>query len=127
MARVMRRQVLSMRGEPVDFGALAARNPDQITLGNTRMNARGDILGEHGMVLKTQEQIESEWARKTEMARRVQQTTSIKDMAIGDLAAAPPAKNAPEADIKFPTIADLVENGNISTTPSKRKIVDTDE
>jgi hypothetical protein len=91
------------------------------------MNARGDILGEHGMVLKTQEQIEAEWARKTEMARRVQQTTSIKDMSIGDLAAAPVAKNAPEADIEFPTIAELVENGNIPATPSKRKIVDTDE
>lgn len=127
MARVMRRQVLSMRGEPVDFGALAARNPDQLTLGNTRMNVRGDILGENGIVLKTQEQVEAEWARKTEMARRVQQSVSVKDTQITDVAVTAQVKSVPQADIEFPTIADLVDKGNIPALPNKRKIVDTDE
>lgn len=127
MARVLRRQVLSMRGEPVDFGALAAQNPHQVTLGNTRTNVRGDILGDNGVVYKTQEQVEAEWARKTEMARRVQQTVSVKDTQIADIAPALQPKTPPQADIEFPTIADLVEKGNIPAIASKRKIVDTDE
>lgn len=50
------------RGEPIDMGALIAQNANAPALGNAKMNARGDILGENGIVLKTQEQIEAEWA-----------------------------------------------------------------
>jgi hypothetical protein len=126
MARVMRRQVLSMRGEPVDFGALAAQNPEQRTLGNTRMNVRGDILGDMGAILKTQEQVEAEWAKKREMAQRVQSPVNIKDV---DSQVSPPSTKSPAlaADIVFPSIADLVEQGVIPTTNTKRKIVDSDE
>jgi hypothetical protein len=47
------------RGEKIDIAALAARHAATPALGNARMNARGDILGENGIVLKTQEQIET--------------------------------------------------------------------
>jgi hypothetical protein len=53
---------LTARGEPIDMGALIAQNADTPALGNAKMNARGDILGKDGVVLKTQEQIEAEWA-----------------------------------------------------------------
>jgi len=36
MVRTLRKQTLSMRGEPVDFGALSAAHETQRTLGNTR-------------------------------------------------------------------------------------------
>ena len=49
------------RGDPIDIGALISQNADAPALGNARMNARGDILGDKGIVLKTQEQIEAEW------------------------------------------------------------------
>jgi len=51
-----------MRGEIIDFSALSLQNQNQIALGNARMNAKGDILGEGGIVLKTQAQVEAEWA-----------------------------------------------------------------
>jgi hypothetical protein len=50
------------RGEPIDIGALIAQNATTKALGNARMNARGDVLNENGIVLKTQEQVEAEWA-----------------------------------------------------------------
>lgn len=49
------------RGEPIDIGALIAQNAQEPALGNAKMNARGDILGDKGIVLKTQEQIEADW------------------------------------------------------------------
>lgn len=53
---------LTMRGEPIDMASLAANNSATRALGNANMNARGDIIGQGGTVLKTQEQIEAEWA-----------------------------------------------------------------
>ena len=50
------------RGEPIDMGALIAQNATVKALGNAQMNARGDILNDKGIVLKTQEQVEAEWA-----------------------------------------------------------------
>jgi hypothetical protein len=113
-----------MRGEIMDFSALSQKNQEQIALGNARMNAKGDILGEGGVILKTQEQVEAEWAA----ARELQQTfsTDIKsDQQISR--AAPPPMPAPKAtDIEFPTIQELVGTGVITSTP-KRKIVEKDE
>lgn len=53
---------LTARGEPIDMGALISQHADTPALGNAKMNARGDILGKDGVILKTQEQIEAEWA-----------------------------------------------------------------
>lgn len=126
MARVMRRQVLSMRGEPVDFGALAARNPEQITLGNVRMNVRGDVLGDNGVILRTQEQVDAEWARKHEMAQRIQSSVNIKEVDQQVTAPISQAKTL-DADIAFPSVTDLIDQGVIPTTTNKRKIVDSNE
>jgi hypothetical protein len=120
MARGLRRQTLSMRGEVVDFGSLSQSNSEQITLGNTRTNVRGDQLGDGGVVLKTQEQIEAEWARRT--ASRQAAAADIKaDMARPAARPAPPV-----SDIDFPSVSDLVSQGVIPTATPKRKIVDSD-
>jgi hypothetical protein len=115
-----------MRGEPVDFGALAARNPEQITLGNVRMNVRGDILGDNGVVLRTQEQVEAEWAKKREMAQRIQTPINLKEVDQQVSVSAPKIKSL-DADIEFPSVTDLIDQGVIPTANSKRKIVDSDE
>lgn len=54
------------RGEPLDISSLALRHANTVAVGNARMNARGDVIGEKGVVLKTQEQIEEEWRRDKE-------------------------------------------------------------
>lgn len=50
----------SMRGVSVDFGKLIAQNEKNITVGNTRSNARGDQLGRAGRVVKSADQIARE-------------------------------------------------------------------
>lgn len=50
----------SMRGVSVDFGKLIAKNEKNITVGNTRSNARGDQLGRAGRVVKSADQIARE-------------------------------------------------------------------
>jgi hypothetical protein len=59
----MARTYTTMRGRPIDMSALAAANAEQRAVGNAKMNARGDILGPNGIVLRTQEQVEQEWQR----------------------------------------------------------------
>lgn len=53
----------TMRGRQIDMGALATANAEQLAVGNAKMNARGDMLGPQGVVLRTQEQVEAEWIR----------------------------------------------------------------
>jgi hypothetical protein len=122
MARIMRRQHLSMRGEPVDFSSLASKNLHQPTLGNTRTNVRGDLLGDNGIVLKTQEQVEAEWARKRALQEQIQHTASVKQSLVPDSIEQPTITNL--QDQEFPTVTDLVEQGVL--VPNKRKIVDRD-
>lgn len=53
-------------GAQIDMSALSAKNSQTVALGNAKMNARGDIIGKGGIVLKTQEQVEAEWKRLQE-------------------------------------------------------------
>lgn len=127
MAGHFRKQHRSMRGEIVDFSALSIRNEQQIALGNARMNAKGDKIGDGGIVLKTQEQIEAEWA--AQRARNQSFTADIKsEQPLARVA--PPPMPAPRAttvpETEFPSIQDLVSSGAITVQP-KRKIVEKDE
>lgn len=127
MAGHFRKQHRSMRGEIVDFSALSVRNEQQIALGNARMNAKGDKIDDNGIVLKTQEQINAEWAAQRARA----QTFSADIKADAPLTrAAPPPMPTPRTtvvpDTEFPSIQDLVTSGAIPVQP-KRKIVEKDE
>ena len=120
MANHIRKQALSMRGAPVDFSSLSQTNAQQRALGNAGMNANGDLVGSGGVVLKTQEQIEADWA-----ARRQTTTTtaSIKSDTIIPRASTSLAGEATvsPADTTFPSISDLVASGTIVPTPAKKK------
>lgn len=116
-------QHLSMKGEPVDFNKLRMQNGTQPALGNANMNARGDILNEQGIIIKTQEQIEEEWASKLAEQREITQPANIKDAASVAAAAGvspiptPPAKQVDFSDKDF-------EPDNAAKT--RRKIVESD-
>jgi hypothetical protein len=47
----------SMRGKPVDMERLSLQNELTPAVGNIRVNARGDQLGQGGKIIKTREQI----------------------------------------------------------------------
>lgn len=50
----------SARGTPVDLDKLRLKSEDNISVGNTRTNARGDVLGKGGAVVKTADEIARE-------------------------------------------------------------------
>jgi hypothetical protein len=47
----------SMRGKEVDLEKLSLKNEKEPAVGNAKMNARGDIIGTGGKVVKTREEI----------------------------------------------------------------------
>ena len=53
--------IKSMRGKEVDMEKLALRNEKIPAIGNMKVNARGDQLGPGGEVIKTREEILSEY------------------------------------------------------------------
>lgn len=112
MSRTLRKQTLSMRGDAVDFASLAAANPQQPTLGNTRTNVRGDILGDQAQVLKTQEQVQADWEKKRSRQQHVNHTMDVKKQ----------VNVAPDmAELQFPTLEDLVKDGAIPPINKKAK------
>lgn len=70
-------KISSMRGEMVDFTKYLAENEDAVAIGNARMNARGDLLGPGGTVMKKREDIAAEYHRANPNAVR---KVSIKDL-----------------------------------------------
>jgi hypothetical protein len=136
-------------GEQIDMSALAIKHSQTVALGNARMNARGDILGNGGVVLRTQEQIESEWKRtQTENRDLSGISANIKDplpasMTKGKRLTEDRDFDPAVADSSVPAAAthtaveDQATNGAIlkelvekqatgNVPPRRRKIVDSD-
>jgi hypothetical protein len=51
----------SIKGKEVNMEALMIQNQHAVALGNARMNARGDLLGRNGKVVKTREDLANEY------------------------------------------------------------------
>ena len=54
----------SYRGQKIDMELLKFQNEKSVALGNAKMNARGDILGRGGIVVKTREELLAEKERE---------------------------------------------------------------
>jgi len=54
------KQYRSMRGAKLDLAKLMARQEKNITVGNTKSNARGDQLGEGGEIIKSADELARE-------------------------------------------------------------------
>lgn len=50
----------SANGKVVDMNKLAMQNEMTVAVGNVRVNARGDLLGPGGKIIKTSEEIEQD-------------------------------------------------------------------
>ena len=51
----------TMQGREIDMDALATKNETMPSVGNVRMNARGDELGPGGKIIRTREDISAEY------------------------------------------------------------------
>ena len=113
----------TMRGRGIDFNSLIRQHATTVALGNANMNAKGDIIGQGGAVLKTQEQVEAEWAAAR---KRMQDSvpTNIKDptvVAAPIIAAESKSKPIIDEDRDFEPI---LQDPPVKTT--KRKITESD-
>ena len=61
----------SMRGREIDMEKLALQNELTPAVGNIRVNARGDLLGPGGQIVKTKEQILEEYY-KNNLCKNIQ-------------------------------------------------------
>lgn len=48
---------VSYKGQSIDMELLKFKNQHQVALGNLHMNARGDIIGRGGSIIKTREEL----------------------------------------------------------------------
>jgi hypothetical protein len=99
-----------MRGVEVDFAQHLAENGNMVAVGNARMNARGDLLGPGGKVIKTRADIAAEYHNKSKQA--------VKHVAISKL-----------EDEVFQTPAEAMKQlaDQKKAPPTKRKISDDEE
>lgn len=56
-------KVTSMKGKSLDLGQIMAQNETALAIGNAKMNARGDIVGPGGQIVKRHEQIAQDYHR----------------------------------------------------------------
>ena len=57
----MSRIYKTMQGKEIDMDQLMARNETMPAVGNVRVNARGDELGPDGKIIRTREEVLSEY------------------------------------------------------------------
>lgn len=77
-----RNRYVSNKGRTVDWERLKAANETTVAAGNARMNARGDILGQGGRVLRTREQLDAETARAEQAAQQQNPGSQPQNMSI---------------------------------------------
>jgi predicted oxidoreductase len=122
-----------MRGDVIDMDRLRNINGSAPAVGNAQVNARGDKLGPGGVILKTQEQIEHEWA--VARAKNAPKPMDIKtpnriDDAMARLAPkAKPALNVDDAGFDFepstPVPAAAAREVPAPSAP-RRKVIDSE-
>ncbi len=71
----MGRTYTSVRGKEIDMEKLSLRNEKTPAVGNMRVNARGDEIGEGGKVIKTREQVLQDFYAQNPNALREEVST----------------------------------------------------
>ena len=118
---------ISMRGEVIDMNRLRTINADTPALGNASLNARGDIIGKGGVVLKTQEQIEAEWEAQRQAREQSVKPADIKAESVIPAAFVAAQKKQLMADDQdFDPQPDPLA-AQLPKPTSRRKIIESDE
>jgi len=109
-------KVTTMQGKVIDVGALMAQNETAVAVGNANMNARGDILGAGGQIIKRKEQVAQEYHKSNPNAVK---SVSLKDIQ-ADVFLTPADAVAKAQQAKKDHDAAQVKKGS-------KTIIDTDE
>lgn len=115
---------ITMRGEVIDMNRLRSINADAPAIGNASLNARGDIIGRGGVVLKTQEQIEAEW-EASRLAR--EESVRAADIKSDDMIPVAPVRKQLEADDQFFDPEAVTDTTTQPKPTTRRKITESDK
>jgi len=115
----------TMRGEKIDIEALFRKHELTQAVGNIPTNARGDILGPGGSVVKTREQKAKEYYQRQKAAKQAAQKAA-DEAAARDAASAVPEQPAVDKEAAPPktAIGDVVPN---KIKPQKNKNISDHE
>ena len=108
-------KVKTMQGKTLDIGAIMAQNETTIALGNASMNARGDIIGPGGQIVRRKEQVAQEYHKRNPNAVK---TVSLKELQPDVFLSPADAVTEAKKDIAAKQAANAAKG---------RKIVDSDE
>jgi len=112
---------VSARGKPIDMDRLRNIHGDKKAVGNASVNARGDRLGAGGVILKTQEQIEAEWA-----ATRAKMPPRPMDIKTPDKVEAALARLTPKQKPNIVTDEGVFDATAHAAANPRRRVVDKD-
>jgi hypothetical protein len=115
-------KIRSMRGLEIDMAAVIAKNEGAVAVGNANMNARGDVIGPGGKVIKTRDEIAQEYHRNNPKAVR---NVALKDLS-NEAMATPVGSDKYEGDFMDPAVAVAAIDAQ-SKARKARKIEDTDD
>lgn len=111
-------KVRSMRGLEIDVAAIIARNEGTVAVGNAQMNARGDVIGPRGQIIKTRDEIAQEYHRSNPKAVRNVALKDLSDEVIG----------SDRMNVEYADPAEAVAAiESQRKAAKKRKIEDTDD
>lgn len=122
-------KVTSMRGAVIDMARYMAQNEDAIAIGNAMMNARGDLIGPGGRVIKKREEISAEYHQSNPKSVR---KVALKELDSEVFASPAEAMNAVNEKVKElrenKEKSALVAEANSEPPPmnKKRKISESD-
>lgn len=118
----MAQRHISMRGEIIDMNRLRSVNAETVALGNANLNARGDIIGKGGIILKTEEQIIAEWE-----SNKAAREASVKPADIKNERLLPDVTQTKKVEKKLGVDdQDFAPDATPKPT-SRRKITETDQ
>jgi hypothetical protein len=106
-------KVVSMRGQVLDVGRYIAQNENAVALGNAKMNARGDLIGPGGKIVRRREQITQDYHKAS--------PTKVKQVSLRDISA--DVFKSPSEALAATTPA----KPQAPAKASRRKITDSDE
>lgn len=114
----------TMKGQVVDMGLYLAQNERSVAVGNGRMNARGDMVGRGGKVLKTRDEVSREYyeGRTVNTVQKVAINNISQEVYVGPISQA-------AAEQTFQSPADAVAEAQEAVKASRktRRIEDNDQ
>lgn len=123
-------KVTSMRGAVIDVARYMAQNEDAIAIGNAMMNARGDLIGPGGQVVKKREEIAAEYHRSNPKSVRKVALKELDSEVFASPAEAMTAVNEKVKELREnkekAASADAAQQGSEQSTTKKRKISESD-